>query len=490
MADLRGKQLGNYRLIRMLGHGGFGDVYLGTHVHLERRSVAIKVVHPYLSQWEENAFQIEAQRLVDLEHPNIVQILDFGIEADLSYLVMDYAPNGSLRELHPTGSRLPLDTIVFYVKHLADALQYVHERKLIHRDIKPANILLGSKNNLLLSDVGVAIVAHGESSFSLQQAGGTPSYMAPEQAEGEAVPASDQYSLSIMVYEWLCGELPFTSTKTDRRAMLKDLEKQHKSVPPPPLRDKIPTISPLLERVVLKALDKEPKQRYPTVLEFAIDLEQASQKATVSLTDEYRIAQPQFPVQPSAQPETLIEPVAPPSVVPHKPIRPKKYLYVGLIALLIALVGSSLVLYVPALFQQKGPQLNSVVGQVKFVPPGSYDEVQIIILHSIGNAPLGMHYYAWLAFSTGAKPLSWPLTTTQNGQVSSTPYPVSKGRNLLLLVDFFLITREGPGSVDIFPTPILGDRLYYANISSTKSSFDIMPCPPTSSDDICRTKLI
>src|SRR5215467_13057857 len=124
MDDNIGKQLGNYRLIRRLGHGGFGDVYLGQHVHLERLA-AIKVLHTHLTRWGEEAFRAEAQRLVDLEHPNIVRILDFGIEAGISYLVMEYAPNGSLRERHPPGSCLPLDTIVFYVKHLADALQYV-----------------------------------------------------------------------------------------------------------------------------------------------------------------------------------------------------------------------------------------------------------------------------------------------------------------------------------------------------------------------------
>jgi serine/threonine protein kinase len=276
MAELIGKQLGNYRLIRRLGHGGFGDVYLGQHVHLQRHA-AIKVLHAHMMQWGEEAFRAEAQRLVDLEHPHIVRIFDFGIEAGISYLVMEYAPNGSLRERHPSGSHLPLDTIVLYVKHLADALQYLHERKLIHRDIKPANILLGSKNNLLLSDVGLAIVSHSADSVSLQQIAGTPAYMAPEQAQGMAIQASDQYSLGVMVYEWLCCELPFTRSNKDGKGVQKEMEEQHRSTPPPPLRGKIPTISPLLETVVLTALSKDPKSRFVNVQAFANALEQASQ---------------------------------------------------------------------------------------------------------------------------------------------------------------------------------------------------------------------
>ncbi len=276
MTDLIGKQVGNYRFLRRLGHGGFGDVYLGQHIHLQRQA-AIKVLHAYLTEWAEEAFRVEAQRLVDLEHPAIVRIFDFGIEAGMSYLVMEYAPNGSLRERHPPGSRLPLDIIVRYVKHLADALQYVHDRRLIHRDIKPANVLLGAKQNLLLSDVGLAIVAHSLDSFSLQQIAGTPAYMAPEQAQGMAIPASDQYALGIMVYEWLCGQLPFTSTNRDGKVMQRELEEQHRFVPPPPLREKIPTIAPLVETVVLTALAKEPLGRFASIQAFANALEQASQ---------------------------------------------------------------------------------------------------------------------------------------------------------------------------------------------------------------------
>src|SRR5207248_1288106 len=158
---------------------------------------------------------IEARRLVRLRHPHIVRLLEFGIEGDMPFLVMEYASNGSLYTRHPKGSQVPLETVVSYTKQVADALQYIHEQKLVHRDIKPANMLLGSNLEVLVSDLGIAAVAHSTSSLSLQTMAGTVPYMAPEMIQGKPRPASDQYALGIVVYEWLCGDRPFRGSPAE-----------------------------------------------------------------------------------------------------------------------------------------------------------------------------------------------------------------------------------------------------------------------------------
>src|SRR5579864_4627119 len=147
MNDLVGQQLGNYRLIRLLGQGGFADVYLGEHVHLGTQA-AIKILTTKLSEREIAHFRNEARIIYHLEHPNIVRVLDFGIENRTPFLVMSYAPGGSARTSHPRGTPLPLQTVVRYVQQIAAALQFAHDQKVIHRDVKPENMLLGRNNEL------------------------------------------------------------------------------------------------------------------------------------------------------------------------------------------------------------------------------------------------------------------------------------------------------------------------------------------------------
>jgi ABC-type transport system substrate-binding protein len=158
------------------------------------------------------------------------------------------------------------------VKQVADALQYAHEPKFIHRDVKPVNMLLGRRQEVLLSDFGIATIAHSTSSLNVgsEGASGTLAYMAPEQIEGHPRAASDQYALGIVVYEWLCGERPFEGSVSEVMA-------QHLSVPPLPLRERVPAISQEVEQVVLRALAKDPKARFASVTDFSAALEQASQ---------------------------------------------------------------------------------------------------------------------------------------------------------------------------------------------------------------------
>ena len=186
------------------------------------------------------------------------------------FLVLDYAPNGSLRQQYPRGMRVPLSTIISSVKQVAEALQYAHDEKLIHRDVKPENMLLGKRMEVLLSDFGLVLIAQSTRYQNVQNVAGTFTYMAPEQIQGKPRPASNQYSLGVVVYEWLSGERLFQGSLTE-------IISQQLVVPPPPLRSKIPGVSPAVESVVMTALEKDPKKRFGSVREFALALEQASQ---------------------------------------------------------------------------------------------------------------------------------------------------------------------------------------------------------------------
>ncbi|HEY6287081.1 MAG TPA: serine/threonine-protein kinase [Ktedonobacteraceae bacterium] len=268
MTDHIAQQFGNYRLVRHLGRGAFSDVYLGIHVHL-KTPAAIKLLHTELTSSDVEKFRNEARTIARLEHPHIVRVLDFGIEDHTPFFVMVYAPNGTLRQRHPKGSILSLATIVSYVTQIAGALQFAHNQKFIHRDIKPENMLLGRHNEVLLSDFGFVQIAQSSISQSTKEMAGTIPYMAPEQFHGKPRFASDQYSLGIVVYEWLTGDRPFQGS-------VLEIATQHMINPPPPVRIKNPEVPLEVEEVLLTALAKEPQQRFATVQAFANALQQAS----------------------------------------------------------------------------------------------------------------------------------------------------------------------------------------------------------------------
>ena len=303
MIDRSGQQLGNYRIIRLLGKGGFAEVYLGEHIFLKTQ-VAIKVLHTQLASSDMEDFLREARTIARLRHPNIIRVLEFGLEDKMPFLVMDYAPNGTLRQHHPKGSILSIATIVPYAKQIASALQYAHDEKLIHRDIKPENMLVGSQVEILLSDFGIAMTAESSRYQNAQEVVGTVAYMAPEQIQGMPRPASDQYSLAVVVYEWLSGTRPFQGSFTE-------LCTQHIYASPPPLRERMPTIAPDVERVVSRALAKDPHQRFMSIQAFANALEESHQ------LQQETFVKPRFSAQlitpPTPTTRSLPTPTAPPT---------------------------------------------------------------------------------------------------------------------------------------------------------------------------------
>ena len=287
MQNLVGQQFGNYHLTRLIGKGGYAEVYLAEHIHLNNLQHAIKVLTATnLKDYQREEFLAEARTIANLQRLNshVVQIQDFGIQSSkdgidggIPYFVMEYAPEGTLRNLYPHGTKVPLERIIFYIKQTAEALQCAHDQTppIVHRDVKPENMLLRSLDHILVSDFGIAVT--GKTGLQVKPVGetgvvGTATYMAPERLSNHTRRASDQYSLGIVVYEWLCGYPPFDGT--DKEICYKQLV-----VPPPSLYPMYPHVTKEIEDVVMQALAKKPEDRYPTVQAFAHALEVAVQSA-------------------------------------------------------------------------------------------------------------------------------------------------------------------------------------------------------------------
>ncbi|GLV58962.1 hypothetical protein KDH_57900 [Dictyobacter sp. S3.2.2.5] len=292
-SQLAGERIGNYQLKHVLGSGGFADVYLGEHLHLGSYA-AVKVLHTKLAHEQLEDFRQEGHILAHLLHPHIVRVLDFDVQNMRPFLVMDYAPGGTLRQRHPKGSRVPLAAVVEYVQQVASALDYAHAQKLIHRDVKPENMLVDQQGRVVLSDFGVASMAHDTRSQTQGAIAGTIAYIAPEQIQGRPRTASDQYALAAIAYEWLSGERPF-------RGSMSEVVSQHLVTPPPPLSERIPGIPPAAERVIFTALAKDPRQRYASVGDFAAALAQASMEGTTDASSPH--------IAHSTNPLTLSSPV-------------------------------------------------------------------------------------------------------------------------------------------------------------------------------------
>ncbi len=261
-----GQQIGNYRLLSLLGQGMASEVYLAEQVQTGKQ-VAIKLLNGYWSQQDIQKFLARASVLTHLHHPHIVRVLEFGVEEHTAFLAMEYASHGTLRTRHPRGTCLPLSLVVTYVQQIASALHYVHQHNLIHRDIKPHNMLLDAHDQIVLSDFGIAVVSQSIAPYHnpLEEFEGTAPYAAPEQLIGKPRRNSDQYSLGIVVYEWLCGKWPFSGS-------FDTIVQQHLFEAPPPLH----SVPDDVAQVILKALAKNPDERFPTILAFASALVEVS----------------------------------------------------------------------------------------------------------------------------------------------------------------------------------------------------------------------
>ncbi|MBN2119330.1 MAG: serine/threonine protein kinase [Anaerolineales bacterium] len=272
-SNLEGITLGKYRILEPLGRGGMAQVYKAYHPQLERY-VAIKILRSDLVESREflKRFRTEAHAVSGLRHTNIVQVFDFDMQDDYYYMVMELLEGDTLRTLlnnyRVRNQRMPLATIVRVLKDILSGLAYAHSEGIIHRDIKPANIMLTKKGQAVLTDFGIAQII-GNTQHTVSGAlMGTLNYMAPEQGfEGKCDNRSDIYSLGIVLYEMLTGYTPFDAD-TPLAILMKHLND------PLPLPTQVDPMLPLsLEAIVLKALSKDPDDRYQSAEEMSKALE-------------------------------------------------------------------------------------------------------------------------------------------------------------------------------------------------------------------------
>src|SRR5690349_18941149 len=280
MPEWLGKTIGKVRIEKLLARGGMAEVYLGTHLTLER-PVAVKLLHSHIEEEPMllERFHREAKVVAGLRHPNIVQIFDFDTVDGHPYIVMEYLKGPTLanylRSLHDRNELIPSHQVARLLKGLTAALDYAHSQGVIHRDIKPGNILLHSRRGeipldkpltndieAIITDFGLVRIAHAATQTASGMVSGTPAYMSPEQASGEKVDhRTDIYSLGVVLYEMLAGRVPFEADST-----MSVLYMQIHNAPPP-----IPGISPDVQAIMNRALMKNPNDRYQTSSEMAID---------------------------------------------------------------------------------------------------------------------------------------------------------------------------------------------------------------------------
>jgi serine/threonine protein kinase len=272
--------LGRYRIVKAIGEGGMGSVYLAEDTALGRK-VAIKV--PHLNQEDPiplERFYREAQIAAQIEHPNLCAVFDYGQVDGLYYLVMPFIDGTPLSATISKNQPWPCEQAVHVCLKVARAVRLIHEKGYVHRDLKPSNIIMRTPDDPVLMDFGLARSYTSDSQWvtAAGSALGTPAYMPPEQIRGDAPaigPHSDVYSLGSILYKMVVGALPFEgNVATVVRNVL--------TVMPKPPSQRNPAIDPALDRIILKSMAKKPADRYPTMMEFAQALESYLQRRSGS----------------------------------------------------------------------------------------------------------------------------------------------------------------------------------------------------------------
>jgi serine/threonine-protein kinase len=258
-----------YELEELVDHGGMSSVYRG-HDRLLERTVALKVLHAHFGDDAEyvERFRREARAVAQLSHPHIVTVIDRGSSDGHQFIVFEYVDGENLKQLVERTGPMPVDRVLELGIQIADALAFAHAHELVHRDVKPQNILIDSTGDAKVTDFGIARSLDVERGVT--QTGtvlGTSNYLSPEQAAGEPVtPATDVYSLGVVLYELLAGEVPFHGDNLVAVAM------KHVTEHPPSLLDRRADIPPRVAQAVERALEKDPEQRFASMDAFANEL--------------------------------------------------------------------------------------------------------------------------------------------------------------------------------------------------------------------------
>jgi predicted Ser/Thr protein kinase len=258
-----------YELEEVVGTGGMSSVFRAHDRQLERL-VAIKILHEHYAEDPEylERFRREARAVAKLSHPNIVTVIDRGDDDGRQYIVFEHVDGENLKELVLRSGRLSVRRALELALAVADGLAFAHDHGLVHRDVKPQNVLLSNEGEVKVTDFGIARSLHME--HGVTQTGtviGTGEYLAPEQASGKPIsPATDVYSLGVVLWELLAGDVPFVGENFVAVAL------RHVNEPPPSLRERRPDVSPRLDAAVQRALAKDPARRFPSMTAFAKEL--------------------------------------------------------------------------------------------------------------------------------------------------------------------------------------------------------------------------
>ncbi len=306
-----------YQLEESLGSGGMAVVFKAHDLMLER-TVAIKILRKDYSHDPafRERFRQEAKAAANLSHPNIVTVHDFGIDQGRLFIIMEFVPGATLKDLIEKRGRYSIDSGISLLVQACAGVGYAHRAGLVHCDVKPQNMLVTPDRRLKVTDFGISrALASIRSEERTRIVWGSPQYFSPEQASGKSPsPASDVYSLGVVLYEVLVGQLPFTANSG------KELARMHREATPRPAREIRPTIGENLDRIILKVLSKEPAARYRTadqlgrvLITFSRQKEQAP-KRTDSQSQQQLEHQP---AHPQSAPKPIISP-------PSKTSRPRK----------------------------------------------------------------------------------------------------------------------------------------------------------------------
>jgi eukaryotic-like serine/threonine-protein kinase len=340
---------GRYRIVRRIGSGGMADVYCAQDTHLGRE-VALKVLHRRFAQDQEfvERFRREAKSAAGLQHPNVVGVYDRGEHDGTYYIAMEYLTGRTLKQIVSSESPLPEEQVVELGLQILAAAAFAHRHGVIHRDFKPHNVIVDENGQAKVTDFGIARAGASE----MTETGsimGTAQYLSPEQAQGHAVtPASDLYSIGVMLYEMLAARLPFEGDSAVAVAL------KHLSQPPPPLSTLRPDVSPALEAVVMASLAKDPAQRWQSADDFGQALVAAREQSP--------------PVANSVQQHTAIftpvpvEETAPTQVAPEEE-RPRRWPWFTLGLLTLLLAGLLAFLALSGLLSTEQVEVPRVVGK-------------------------------------------------------------------------------------------------------------------------------
>jgi serine/threonine protein kinase len=322
------RQLNNrYQILEQLGKGGMAIVYRARDTMLER-FVTVKVLREKYSRDPafQERFRQEAKAAANLSHPNIVTVHDFGLDNGQLFIVMEYIPGTDLKALITQHGRFTPDETVQLLIQACAGLGYAHRAGLVHCDVKPQNMLVTPDMRLKVTDFGIArALSTIHPTEKSEVVWGSPQYFSPEQASGAAPsPASDVYSLGVIMYEMLTGSLPFRADNAT------ELARQHIEANPAPISELVPDISPILEQIQTKVLSKEPSQRYRTADQFGrVLLNFGNSKPSPALT-----------LTPEAAPTFISPPATISTPSPADPVPEIDWVSVGLgLAALVAVLG-------------------------------------------------------------------------------------------------------------------------------------------------------